>query len=115
MIEFYGYQKCDTSRKVEKYLKEKGIEYKFIDITQKPPSKAILNQLIKRLQILPEDLINKSSTTYRELNLKDKIKELKKDDILKLLIENPKLIKRPVIVDKSKDLYGIGKDVMNLF
>jgi len=114
MLEFYGYTKCNTSRKVEQFLKDKNIEYKFIDITQKPPSKSILNQLIKNLNLHPQDLINKSSITYKELNLKDKIKNLNKEEILNLLIENPKLIKRPVIVDKSKNLYGIGKEIMNL-
>ncbi|GIX42708.1 MAG: arsenate reductase family protein [Leptospiraceae bacterium] len=115
MLEFYGYNKCNTSRKVESHLKNKGIEYEFIDITQKPPSKIILNQLLKSTGLQPQDLINKSSTTYRELNLKDQIKNLKKEEILKLLIENPKLIKRPVIVDKAKNLYAIGKEAINLF
>jgi arsenate reductase len=114
MLEFYGYTKCNTSRKVVKFLKDKNIEYKFIDITQKPPSKSILNQLIKNLNLHPQDLMNKSSITYKELNLKDKIKNLNKEEILNLLIENPKLIKRPVIVDKSKNLYGMGKEIMNL-
>jgi arsenate reductase len=114
MLEFYGYTKCNTSRKVEQFLKDKNIEYKFIDITQKPPSKSILNQLIKNLNLHPQDLMNKSSITYKELNLKDKIKNLNKEEILNLLIENPKLIKRPVIVDKSKNLYGMGKEIMNL-
>jgi arsenate reductase len=114
MLEFYGYTKCNTSRKVEQFLKDKNIEYKFIDITQKPPSKSILNQLIKNLNLHPQDLMNKSSITYKELNLKDKIKDLNKEEILNLLIENPKLIKRPVIVDKSKNLYGMGKEIMNL-
>lgn len=114
MLEFYGYTKCNTSRKVEQFLKDKNIEYKFIDITQKPPSKSILNQLIKNLNLHPQDLMNKSSITYKELNLKDKIKNLNKEEILNLLIENPKLIKRPVIVDKSKNLYGMGKEIINL-
>ncbi len=39
MLKFYGYKKCGTSRKAEKWLDAKSIERDFIDITENPPPK----------------------------------------------------------------------------
>ena len=41
-VEFYGYKRCGTCRKAEKFLEEAGQEYRFIDITENPPSKNIV-------------------------------------------------------------------------
>ncbi len=115
MIEFYGYSKCNTSRQVEHYIKQKGIEYKFIDITVKPPSKTLLTMLLKALQLKPKDIVNPSSSTYKELNLKERLKTMNDKEVLDLLLEHPKLIKRPVVVDKAKNLFSIGREAMNVF
>ncbi len=114
MLTFYGYKKCKTCLDVEKILKEKNLDYNFIDITTNPPSKKILNQILKDLNLNPEDLINKSSKTYKELQIKEKIKNLNKSEIIDLLIENPKLIKRPIIFHKEKNLVSIGKNIENI-
>ncbi len=114
MLTFYGYKKCKTCLDVEKILKEKNLDYNFIDITTNPPTKKILNQILKELNMNPEDLINKSSKTYKELQIKEKIKNLKKSEIIDLLIENPKLMKRPIILHKEKNLVSIGKNIENI-
>ncbi len=115
MIEFYGYSKCNTSRQVENYIKQKGYDYKFIDITIKPPSKSLLSQILKSLQLKPKDLINPSSSTYKELNLKEQLKTMNDKEILNLLLEYPKLIKRPVLIDKEYNRYAVGKEAITLF
>lgn len=115
MIEFYGYSKCNTSRQVENYIKQKGYDYKFIDITIKPPSKSLLSQILKSLQLKPKDLINPSSSTYKELNLKEQLKTMNDKELLELLLQHPKLIKRPIIIDKDNNKYSIGKDALSVF
>ncbi|MCS7205105.1 MAG: Spx/MgsR family RNA polymerase-binding regulatory protein [Leptospiraceae bacterium] len=115
MIEFYGYKKCQTSNKIESYLKNKNIEYQFIDILEKPPSKTLLQTIMKEKQIEPKAFINNCSAPYREMKLKDKLPTMNKDEVLKLLIENPKLFKRPLVVDKTNKKYTIGNEALKEF
>lgn len=115
MVELYGYKKCTTTKKVETYLKNKNIAYTFIDILEKPPSKSLLQTIIKELQIEPKKLVNNCSPAYRELQLKDKISAMTKEEILSVLQEHPKLFKRPIVVDKENKRYSIGADAMKVF
>ena len=47
MLKFYGYKKCSTCRKAEMLLTKSGVEYKFFDITQTPPSASALDKMMK--------------------------------------------------------------------
>ena len=118
----YCYNRCSTCKKAIKYLEEniarnKNIELELKDIiTEKPNleemSKIIETKYDKKISDITRDEIksffNTSGILYRENNIKDKIKDLNNsiDDILKILISNGKMIKRPLVIIKD----GINKD-----
>jgi arsC family protein len=118
----YCYNRCSTCKKAIKYLKEniarnKNIELESKDIiTEKPNleemSKIIETKYDKKISDITRDEIksffNTSGILYRENNIKDKIKDLNNsiDDILKILISDGKMIKRPLVIIKD----GINKD-----
>lgn len=111
MIEFYGYKKCSTCRKAEAFLEKKKLKFKFIDITEKPPTKTLLKKVLKLTGEPIRKLLNTSGIQYRELGLKDKVPSMKEEDILDLLSKNGKLVKRPIAYDGKKASIGFKEDV----
>lgn len=100
MIKLYGIKNCDTVKKARRWLENQNIEYQFHDFREDGLDKKQLNGWLKQLGW--EAIVNKRSTTWR--NLTDKEKEISSDtQAAKLLIANPTLIKRPV-TEKDKTL-----------
>jgi len=110
MIKFYGYKKCSTCLKAKKLLDHSGKIYKNIEITENPPSLSELKKLIKRGAEL-KHLLNTSGVQYRELGMKDKIQTYAQDDILRLLSQNGKLVKRPIVISAEKHTIGFKEDI----
>jgi len=106
VLKFYGYNKCGTCLKAKKYLNGKKIKFEDIDITAQPPSKVILKSILKAGQYDIKDLFNKSGVLYREMKMKDKVKILKEAELINLLAEHGKLVKRPIVTDGKK--YSVG-------
>jgi glutaredoxin len=67
MLEFYGYKKCGTSRKAQKWLDSNGVDHRFIDITENPPPKALLQRIVKSGHYELKQLFNRSGGEYRAL------------------------------------------------
>lgn len=117
-IRLYGYRKCGTSNKAEKLFKDACLDYEFVDITEKAPTAAFLKKVLKQAvnpdgsrSIPLTKLANPSSTTYRELNMKEKLATLKEDELLALLASHSKMIKRPVVTDGERFTVGLNEEL----
>ena len=110
MIKFYGYKKCSTCTKAEKFLKEAGIAYDFIDITECPPKSDELAKIAQLADVPLKKLFNTSGLQYREMNIKEKLPNLTDDAILKLLSANGRLVKRPLLLDGKKATLGFKEE-----
>jgi arsenate reductase len=108
MIEFYGYNKCSTCVKAKKLLKDKAVKFNDIDITTNPPSVDLLENILKYGDYELKDLFNKSGQMYRELNMKEKMNQMSKAELIELLSQNGRLVKRPIIVNGRK--FSVGFD-----
>ncbi|QFK72718.1 arsenate reductase family protein [Pradoshia sp. D12] len=106
MITFYWYPKCGTCRKAKKWFDEKGISYQEVDIAQNPPSKEELEIIYQKSELSLQKFFNTSGMKYRELGLKDKVKDMSEDEILTLLASDGMLIKRPIAFDGEKVTVG---------
>ncbi|HPB82566.1 MAG TPA: arsenate reductase family protein [Spirochaetota bacterium] len=111
MIKFYGYKKCGTSKKGEKALQNAGVDYTFIDITEKPPAKAALKKMIQQSGEPATKFFNTSGVEYKSQNLKDKLKDMSEKDMIELLASNGKLIKRPLVTDGAASTVGFKEEV----
>jgi arsenate reductase len=109
MIEFYGYNKCSTCVKAKKLLNDKAVKFNDIDITTNPPSVDLLENILKYGDYELKDLFNKSGQMYRELNMKEKMNQMSKAELIELLSQNGRLVKRPIIVNGRK--FSVGFDV----
>lgn len=95
-VTVYGLKTCDTCRKARKWLDRFGVEYRFVDYREQPVTGDTLQAWAGQLGGW-EKLVNKSSTTWR--NLLPQRKNPGSDPEWKLLIrEHPALVRRPLVV-----------------
>lgn len=103
MITIYHNNRCSKSRQGLKLLENSGKVFKVINYLDNVPSKEALKIIIDRLGIQPIELVRKNESIWKE-NFKNKT--LSDDDIITAMVENPKLIERPIVVNGNKAVIG---------
>lgn len=111
MLKFFGYKNCGSSKKGERFLKDNGVEYFFIDVTEHPPTASALKRYWKESGLPLKKFFNTSGVEYKKANLKEKLPQLSEKEMLELLASNGRLIKRPIITNGEKCTVGFDKDV----
>ncbi len=95
-VMLYGLPNCDTCRKARKWLDQAGIEYHFVDYRSEPVPAARLKAWARELGGW-EKLVNKSSTSWRQLDAEQKGAN-GDAQWTQLIAAHPTLVKRPVLV-----------------
>lgn len=93
MVKIYGIKNCGSVKKALNFLDSKGIDYEFIDFKKTPLMPKNLDFWLKKVDL--KTLLNTKGTTYKKLELKNK--NLDNEQIKAYLLQEPLLIKRPVI------------------
>lgn len=93
-ITIYGIKNCDTMKKARAWLDKAGIDYAFHDYKSAGIDKGRLERWSKTVGW--ETLLNRAGTTFRKLPDSDK-EGLTAAKAIKLMVEQPSMIKRPVI------------------
>lgn len=101
-IVIYQKSTCGTCRKEKEYLTKAKVSFDEIDILKYPPSRGFLEEHIDAGNL--DAFINKHSKPYRELNLAKR--KVDKSDLIDLMLKDPNLIKRPVMIDGKKVYFG---------
>ncbi|PKG23583.1 arsenate reductase family protein [Niallia nealsonii] len=109
-VTFYWYPKCGTCRKAKKWLDENGVAYEEVHIVENPPSRSKLEELYKNSGMELKKFFNTSGQKYRELGLKDKVKEASDAELLDILASDGMLIKRPLTTDGNKVTIGFKEE-----
>lgn len=104
MIKVYQKPTCSKCRTTIGLLKDRGAAFEAINYYEKPLGIDELRKLIDKLGIAPRDLLRKSEQVYRNLNLARR--ELTDDELIKIMVENPDLIQRPIVVKGDKAVLG---------
>ena len=103
MIKIYGIPNCDTIKKARKWLDANSIEYTFHDYKKSGVPEKQLRQWVKKSGW--DTLLNRRGTTWRQLD--DKIKKNINESLaIKVMLENPSAIKRPVLESGKNLLTG---------
>ena len=100
----YHNPRCSKSRQTLALLEERGIGPRVVDYLKTPPSAAELKTILKKLGLRPRDLMRKGEPLYAELGLKDR--DLDDDALIALMVANPILIERPIVVSGGKAALG---------
>jgi arsenate reductase len=103
-VAIYHNPRCSKSRAALQLLQERGIKPKIVEYLKTPPSEAELKSILKRLGLKPQDLMRDCEPRYVELGLKER--QLDDDEAIALMIENPILIERPIVVSGGKAAIG---------
>lgn len=103
MTTLYGIPNCDTIKKARKWLAEQNVEHEFHDYKKAGITATKLLEWSN--QVDWEVLLNKRGTTWRKLpdDIKDSVNKTR---ALKLMAEQPSLIKRPVLSHNGQLLVG---------
>ena len=109
-LTFYGYPKCGTCRKAAKWLDEHNIPYNYVHIVEETPSKEKMEELYQKSGLELKKFFNTSGMKYKELGIKDKLKDMSQDEQLELLASDGMLIKRPIVTDGEKVTIGFKED-----
>jgi len=91
--------RCSKSRKALEILKEKNVNPEIVLYLNETPTIDDLKMILQKLNIKPEELLRKNESIYKEqfkgLTFND-------DEWIKVMIENPKLIERPIVINGNK-------------
>ncbi len=112
---FLQYPKCTTCKKAKKFLEDNNISFINRDITIDNPTKEELKSWYEKSGLELKKFFNTSGVLYREMGLKDKIKNMTEDEMLELLSTDGKLVKRPILVNDNKVLVGFKEELYKSF
>ena len=107
-ITMYGITNCDTIKKARVWLEGHDVPYRFHDYRAEGIEAEKLDGWVGKVGW--EKLLNKGSTTFRELPDKDKA-VLDEKKAKKLMLANPTMIKRPVLELDDRILVGFKQEV----
>ena len=106
-IQIFGTKKCNDTKKAERFFKERGIKYQFIDMKEKGMSKGEFNSVAQVNGGL-ENMVNWDGKDQDTLSL---IKYIAEEDKLQKVLDNPQVIKTPVVRNGKQSTLGYQPDV----
>lgn len=113
MIQIYTTPSCSSCRKAKKWLEQHQIEYKEKNIFNIQLSRDDIMMMLKNTENGFEDIISTRSKIFQELNID--IEEMPMNDMIDFVIENPSVLRRPIIIEDAKMQVGYNEDEIRTF
>ena len=107
-IQIYGTAKCFDTKKAQRYFKERGIKFQFIDLAKFGMSKGEYNSIKTALKMKVDDLVNEKSKKYDSSFIKYLASEEAKEE---KLLENQELFKTPIVRNGKKATLGYCPEI----
>ena len=108
--QFICYSKCTTCKKARKWLESQKIEFEERPIKENNPTKEELLLWIEKSGYPIKKFFNTSGNLYKELNLKNRLPEMTKEEMIDLLSTDGMLVKRPIFLRGDKILVGFKQE-----
>lgn len=102
-MKIYHNPRCSKSRAGLKFLQDKNVDVEIIDYMKNPLTEEDLTSLFKKLGKSPEEMIRKHEDLYKK---EYKGKTFSDEEWIKIIVENPRLLHRPIIVKGEKAVWG---------
>ena len=103
-VTIYHNPRCSKSRATLALIEARGIKPKIVDYLKTPPSAAELKAILRKLGLTPRDILRTGETVYAELGIE--ARDLDDDALIALMVKNPILIERPIVVAGNKAAVG---------
>ena len=109
-MRIYYYPSCSTCKKALKWLDNTELAYEKKHIVDAKLTTKEIEDIFKKSGLPIQKLFNTSGRVYKELNLKDKLKDMTEKEKLELLASDGMLLKRPILVNRTFALIGFKED-----
>ena len=103
MLKIYHNTRCKKSREGLEILENSGKDFEVRQYLKEPLSETELEELIKKLDITPIQLVRKNEKIWKE---EYKNKDLSDRELITVMAKNPKLIERPIVEDERNAVIG---------
>lgn len=103
-ITIYHNPRCSKSRQTLALLETNGITPKVVHYLDTPPSAEELTTLLAKLGLQARELLRTGEEAYKHLKLKDP--SLNEAELIDAMVNNPKLIERPIVVKGKRAIIG---------
>ncbi len=113
MIKLYVSPSCTSCRKAKNWLEEQDLKYVEKNIYHEPLTKDEIKEILMLTDEGTEEIISYRSQAYK--NLENDINQLTMSELLDLLIEEPSLIRRPIIMDDRRLQIGYNEEEIRMF
>ena len=111
-MKIYHNPRCSKSRQTLKLINDAKKDVEIVEYLKSPPTFQELKSVIEMLEISPEQLLRKSETVFKE---KFKGKSFSDDEWINIMVEYPKLIERPIVIEGDRAVLGRPpENVLNL-
>lgn len=113
MIKLYTSPSCSSCRKVKKYFEKYNIQYEEKNIFSSPISREDIFKMLVKSENGFEDIISTRSKIFKEKGLS--FNDMKTHDLIEFIVNNPSVLKRPIIVTDYEIQVGYNDDDIELF
>jgi len=114
-VSIFHNPRCSKSRAALTALEERGIDAEVVQYLDSPPTQAELAEIIQKLGIEARALIRFGESRAKELVI-SKTDKRSEAEWIKLMVDNPILIERPIVINADKAAIGRPLEhVLNLF
>lgn len=113
MIKLYVSPSCTSCRKAKAWLEENNLNYTEKNIYHDPLTKEEIKEILMLTENGTDDIISYRSQAYQNLNFD--IESLTFNELLDLLVEEPSLVRRPIIMDDRRLQIGYNEEDIRMF
>jgi len=103
-ITVYEKPTCTKCREMDKFLRERGVDFSKVNYYIEPLTKKKLTELVRKMDISPRDLLRKSEPVYKELGIASA--DFTDAQLIDLMVKHPDLMQRPIIERGDRAVLG---------
>ena len=103
-LTIYHNPRCSKSRQTLELINNHGVEVEIVEYIKQPPSIEQLKNILSSLNLKAQDIMRKKEAEYKDSGLNNA--SLTEEQQLKLMIKNPKVMERPIVVKGNKAIIG---------
>lgn len=104
---FFTYPSCTSCRKTKAWLTQHQIEYKERHIFKDTPNINELMDIIKLTKEGVKEILATRSESFKKLDMD--IEDLRVSEVLELMHNEPRLLRRPILTDGQKLIVGYDR------
>ncbi|WP_144526702.1 Spx/MgsR family RNA polymerase-binding regulatory protein [Peribacillus simplex] len=109
-LTFFSYPSCTSCRKTKKWLRANQVSFDERHLFRETPTVAELKRILELTSEGLDEVLATRSEAYKDLQVN--IDEMMLSDVIQLLTKEPKLLRRPILIDGQKLVIGHNVDAL---